>query len=69
MRLIKSGRWGVRKECVEDRKAYSDGQKRPESIILDVFFSSLLLAFFLGSWNQSLVIQVAYWACAPNKER
>ena len=44
-------------------------KKRPESVILDVFFSSLLLAFFLGSCNRSLVIQVACWAYAPNKER
>ena len=31
-------------------------KERPESLILDVFFSSLLLAFFLGSCNRSLVM-------------
>ena len=43
-------------------------KKRPDSVILDVF-SSLLLAFFLGSCNRSLVVQLACWAYAPNKER
>ena len=41
-------------------------KKRPESVILDVFFSSILLSFFLGSCNRSLVVQVAYWTYAPN---
>ena len=41
-------------------------KKRLESVILDVFFS-LLLAFFLGSYNRLLVIQVACWAYAPKK--
>ena len=41
-------------------------KKRLESVILDVFFSSLLLAFFLGLYN---AVQVACWAYAPNKER
>ena len=42
-------------------------KERPESVILDIFFSNLLLAFFLGSCNRSLVVQVACWACVPNK--
>ena len=44
-------------------------KERLESVILDVFFSSLLLAFFLGSCNRSLVVQVACRAYAPNNER
>ena len=44
-------------------------KKRLESVILDIFFSSLLLAFFLGSCNRSLVVQLACWAYVPNKER
>ena len=42
-------------------------KERPKSVILDVFFSSLILAFFLGSCNRLLVVQVACWACVPNK--
>ena len=59
----------MRKERIEGRKAYNGGQEATREHIFDVFFSSLLLAFFLGSCNRSLVVQVAYWAYAPNKER
>ena len=59
----------MRKEHVEGERPIAMAKKRPESVIVDVFFSSLLLAFFLGSCNRSLVVQVACWACAPNKER
>ena len=73
MRLIKSAKNTVGGACVKNvsrvERPIAMAKERPESVFLDVFFSSLLLAFFLGSCNRSLVVQVAYWACAPNKER
>ena len=59
--------WFVRiKERAEGRRPTTVAKKRSESVILDVSLLQLLpLAFFLGS----LVVQVACWAYAPNKER
>ena len=58
----------MRKECAEGRKAYNGGQEVIRERNSSFLFSSLPLAFFLESWNRSLVVQVAYWAYAPNKE-
>ena len=41
-------------------------KKRPESVILDIFFSSLLLAFLLGSCTaiaHRSAAAMACWAC------
>ena len=50
IKVLKHGRWSVRNVSKVERPT-AMAKKRPESVILDVFFSSLLLAFFLGSCN------------------
>ena len=58
---LKYGRWGIRKNVSRVERPTAMAKERPQSVILDIFFSSLLLAFFLGSCNRSLVVQVACW--------
>ena len=65
-RLIKSDKmwWqGVHKERAKGRKAYNGGQEaiRERKLILDVSL--------LQPTSSLLVVQVACWAYAPNKER
>ena len=46
------------------------GEKRTESVILEVSpLQPASIAFYLGSYNRLFVVQMAFWACAPNKER
>ena len=69
IKVLKRGRRGVRKERAEGRKAYTTVAKKHQREFSTILFPSLPLAFFLGSCNRSLVVQVACWAYAPNKER
>ena len=57
------------KNMLRVERATMVAKKRLKSVILDVFFSNILLAFFLGSYNRSLVVQLACWAYALNKEQ
>ena len=52
---------------IQSKLAVQEVLKLSITLILDVFFSSLLLAFFLGSCNRSLVVQVACWAYAKTR--
>ena len=54
--MLKRGRWGVRKERAEGRKAYSGDQEIIRERDSRHFSSP---AFFMGSYNRSLVVQVA----------
>ena len=65
MHLIKKakcGRRSVHKEHAYDRKTYNCGREANRE-------RNSSPAYCLGSYNQLFVIQMAFRACVPNKER